>query len=42
MKQNNPQEQQQEVVDVDYFGIAAFFVFLVVLWQNSYYTNFEC
>jgi len=42
MKQNKPQEQQHEVADIDYFGIVAFLVFLVVLWQNSYYTNFEC
>ena len=26
-------------VDVDYVGIAAFLVFLAVLWQNTYLTN---
>ena len=43
MKENNNREEHQvEVVDVDYVGIVAFLVFLAVLWQNSYYTNFEC
>lgn len=32
-------EESHEVADIDYFGIAAFLVFLAVLWQNTYLTN---
>lgn len=39
MKDENNEPETHEVVDVDYVGIAAFLVFLVVLWQNSYFTN---
>ena len=37
MKDNEP--EPHEVVDIDYFGIASFLVFLAVLWQNTYLTN---
>lgn len=39
MKNGSNEPETHEVVDVDYVGIAAFLLFLVVLWQNTYFTN---
>ena len=39
MKDGSNEPETHEVVDVDYVGIAAFLLFLVVLWQNTYFTN---
>lgn len=39
MKDESNESETHEVVDVDYVGIAAFLVFLAVLWQNTYLTN---
>ncbi len=39
MKDESNGSETHEVVDVDYVGIAAFLVFLAVLWQNTYFTN---
>lgn len=39
MKDGSNEPETHEVVNVDYVGISAFLLFLVVLWQNTYFTN---
>lgn len=39
-KQND--EQTQEIVDLDYVGIASFLTFLVLLWQHRFFSQFMC
>ncbi len=39
MKKSDNEPETHEVVDVDYVGISCFLLFLVILWQNTYFTN---
>ena len=41
MKRSTDQSepQTQEIVDPDYVGISAFLLFLVILWQHTYFDN---
>ena len=38
-RSTEPQQQTQEIVDPDYVGISAFLLFLVILWQHTYFDN---